>query len=259
MTIAPYTEDKDIIRKSFSDLRILKDEINAEGYNLTELSMGMTSDYEIAIEEGATMIRVGSAIFGQRDYSKEINQAIRPEGNMKISPHNVIKQDFTKKMRGYDPDEVQAFLEKLSNDIEEIQNENDELKKQLNEAGVRLSEFRRIEKNLQNTLLKAQESSAKAIESTKKQTNLMIKEAEIKSSQILEKARESANEIRNAVISLREERDLIVAKLKSIVNSQAHLLEVKVEEAGEEKVAVKQLEQSKKIEVNIDEIVNKLL
>ncbi len=178
---------------------------------------------------------------------------------MKISPISVKKQDFNKKMRGYDPDEVQVFLEKLSDDIEEIQNENDELKKQLNEAGVRLSEFRRIEKNLQSTLLKAQESSAKAIESTKKQTSLMVKEAEIKASQILEKARESANEIRNAVISLREERDLIVAKLKSIVNSQAHLLDVKVVEAGEEKVNVKQLEQAKKIEVNVDEIVNKLL
>ncbi len=178
---------------------------------------------------------------------------------MKISPISVKKQDFNKKMRGYDPDEVQAFLEKLSDDIEEIQNENDDLKKQLNEAGARLSEFRRIEKNLQSTLLKAQESSAKAIESTKKQTSLMVKEAEIKASQILEKARESANEIRNAVISLREERDLIVAKLKSIVNSQAHLLDVKVVEAGEEKVAVKQLEQAKKIEVNVDEIVNKLL
>jgi len=178
---------------------------------------------------------------------------------MKISPISVKKQDFNKKVRGYDPDEVQAFLEKLSDDIEEIQNENEDLKKQLNEASARLSEFRRIEKNLQSTLLKAQESSAKAIESTKKQTSLMVKEAEIKASQILEKARESANEIRNAVISLREERDLIVAKLKSIVNSQAHLLDVKVVEAGEEKVAVKQLEQAKKIEVNVDEIVNKLL
>ncbi len=178
---------------------------------------------------------------------------------MKISPISIKKQDFNKKMRGYDTEEVQAFLEKLSGDIEQIQIENEDLKKQLNEASARLSEFRRIEKNLQNTLLKAQESSAKAVESTKKQTSLMIKEAEIKSSQILEKARESANEIRNAVISLREERDLIVAKLKSIVNSQAHLLEVKVEEAGNEKITIKQQEQSKKIDINVDEIVNKLL
>lgn len=68
MTIAPFTEDKNLIRKSFSYLRKLQEELNAEGYNLTELSMGMTSDYEIAIEEGATMLRIGSAIFGQRIY-----------------------------------------------------------------------------------------------------------------------------------------------------------------------------------------------
>ncbi len=71
MTIAPYTKDENIIRKSFGDLRKLKEELNTQGYNLTELSMGMTNDYEIAIEEGATMIRVGSAIFGERNYSKD--------------------------------------------------------------------------------------------------------------------------------------------------------------------------------------------
>jgi PLP dependent protein len=71
MTIAPLTEDKNLIRKSFSYLRKLKEELNSEGYSLQELSMGMTSDYEIAIEEGATMIRIGSAVFGERTYYKE--------------------------------------------------------------------------------------------------------------------------------------------------------------------------------------------
>ncbi|MDP2364415.1 MAG: YggS family pyridoxal phosphate-dependent enzyme [Ignavibacteria bacterium] len=74
MTMAPLTEDANIIRKSFGDLRNLKDRINNKGYKLTELSMGMTSDFEIAIEEGATMIRIGSAIFGDRDYSKDWRQ-----------------------------------------------------------------------------------------------------------------------------------------------------------------------------------------
>lgn len=74
MTMAPLTEDVNIIRKSFRDLRNLKDRINNKGYNLTELSMGMTSDFEIAIEEGATMIRIGSAVFGDRDYSKDWRQ-----------------------------------------------------------------------------------------------------------------------------------------------------------------------------------------
>jgi pyridoxal phosphate enzyme (YggS family) len=71
MTIAPLTEDKNLIRKSFNYLCKLKEELNSEGYGLKELSMGMTSDYEIAIEEGATMLRIGSAIFGERIYNKE--------------------------------------------------------------------------------------------------------------------------------------------------------------------------------------------
>ncbi len=71
MTIAPFTDNETDIRKSFSYLRKLRDDLNQKGFTeIKELSMGMTSDYEIAIEEGATMLRIGSAIFGQRDYSK---------------------------------------------------------------------------------------------------------------------------------------------------------------------------------------------
>ncbi|MDZ7625151.1 MAG: YggS family pyridoxal phosphate-dependent enzyme [Ignavibacteriaceae bacterium] len=75
MTMAPFTDDERIIRQSFSDLRKLKDEINKNGFDLSELSMGMTNDYEIAIEEGATMLRIGSAIFGQRNTLKDWRQS----------------------------------------------------------------------------------------------------------------------------------------------------------------------------------------
>ena len=71
MTMAPFTDNELLIRKSFSELCKLKDKLNKQGFNLSELSMGMTVDFEIAIDEGATMLRIGSAIFGQRDYSKD--------------------------------------------------------------------------------------------------------------------------------------------------------------------------------------------
>lgn len=72
MTIAPFVEDMNVVRNSFRSLKSLRDKLNSLGYkNVYELSMGMTSDYKIAIEEGATMLRIGSAIFGQRDYSQE--------------------------------------------------------------------------------------------------------------------------------------------------------------------------------------------
>lgn len=74
MTIAPFTDNEKDIRQSFITLRKLKERLIAAGYPLTDLSMGMTSDFEIAIEEGATFIRVGTAIFGGRYYpSKSIS------------------------------------------------------------------------------------------------------------------------------------------------------------------------------------------
>lgn len=69
MTIAPFVEDEKVIRNSFRSLRELKEKLVSKGYELEELSMGMTSDFEIAIEEGSTMVRIGSAIFGTRDYN----------------------------------------------------------------------------------------------------------------------------------------------------------------------------------------------
>ncbi|MCK5780511.1 MAG: YggS family pyridoxal phosphate-dependent enzyme, partial [Psychrilyobacter sp.] len=65
MTMAPFVAEEVEIRKVFSDLRNLKDELNSEYFsgNLTELSMGMTNDYKIALEEEATILRVGSKIF----------------------------------------------------------------------------------------------------------------------------------------------------------------------------------------------------
>ena len=72
MTMAPFTDDEKLIRKSFITLRELSEKLRAEYSDLplTELSMGMSGDFEIAIEEGSTLVRVGTAIFGERDYSK---------------------------------------------------------------------------------------------------------------------------------------------------------------------------------------------
>ncbi|MGA7722235.1 MAG: YggS family pyridoxal phosphate-dependent enzyme [Ignavibacteriaceae bacterium] len=76
MTIAPLTEDKNLITKSFRNLRGLRERLNSDNLDIKELSMGMTSDFEIAIEEGATMLRIGSAIFGERDYSKSWKEIV---------------------------------------------------------------------------------------------------------------------------------------------------------------------------------------
>ena len=72
MTIAPFVENPEENRKYFSKLRQLAVDINdknIDNVSMHVLSMGMTGDYEVAVEEGATLVRVGTGIFGERNYS----------------------------------------------------------------------------------------------------------------------------------------------------------------------------------------------
>jgi len=67
--MAPWYDDPERARPCFAGLRMLRDRIAAENIpnvTLRELSMGMTDDFEVAVEEGATIVRIGRAIFGER-------------------------------------------------------------------------------------------------------------------------------------------------------------------------------------------------
>lgn len=69
MTIAPFTQDENIIRESFRGLYELNEKVKSRNYrelDMEILSMGMTNDYKIAIQEGSNMVRIGTAIFGKR-------------------------------------------------------------------------------------------------------------------------------------------------------------------------------------------------
>ena len=74
MTIPPHTPNPNEPRRYFAELRALRDRLAASSaLALSELSMGMTEDFEVAIEEGATMVRIGTAIFGEREKKEEEN------------------------------------------------------------------------------------------------------------------------------------------------------------------------------------------
>ncbi|WP_281753917.1 YggS family pyridoxal phosphate-dependent enzyme [Thermodesulfovibrio yellowstonii] len=72
MTIPPYFENPEDSRPYFKKLRQIKEILSQKGYFLKELSMGMSNDFEVAIEEGATMVRIGTALFGQRPIDRRI-------------------------------------------------------------------------------------------------------------------------------------------------------------------------------------------
>jgi pyridoxal phosphate enzyme (YggS family) len=72
MTVGAHVDDESVVRMGFHQLRELRDEIAGSGVNgtetCTELSMGMSGDWRIAVAEGATIIRIGTAIFGEREF-----------------------------------------------------------------------------------------------------------------------------------------------------------------------------------------------
>jgi len=68
MTVLPYLDDSKKLRSYFKQMKTIFDQLSEDVVQLNELSMGMTNDYQIAIEEGATIVRVGRAIFGEREY-----------------------------------------------------------------------------------------------------------------------------------------------------------------------------------------------
>jgi uncharacterized pyridoxal phosphate-containing UPF0001 family protein len=73
MCIPPVAEEAEPSRKYFVQLRELRDSLQTQFHvDLAQLSMGMTQDYWIAVEEGATLVRVGTAIFGERTRKKEV-------------------------------------------------------------------------------------------------------------------------------------------------------------------------------------------
>ena len=72
MTIPPFSESGEVVRPYFQRLRRLRDQLSGDigGPELTELSMGMSADFEVAVEEGATLVRIGTAILGERIFTK---------------------------------------------------------------------------------------------------------------------------------------------------------------------------------------------
>ena len=72
MAMLPHSDDKELLIDLCSKMRRIYDKLNEDGFNLTYLSMGMSNDYELAVQHGSNMIRLGTKIFGKRNYSNEV-------------------------------------------------------------------------------------------------------------------------------------------------------------------------------------------
>ncbi len=122
---------------------------------------------------------------------------------MKITPLEIKRQQFKKVMRGYDPVEVDTFLDMLSHELEDVLARNKELKDKQIELETQLKDYKNMEKTLQQTLLQAQETSGKEIENSRKEATLIVQESELKANQIVDKARMDFSRMKEEIANLK--------------------------------------------------------
>ncbi len=143
---------------------------------------------------------------------------------MKITPLEIKRQQFKKVMRGYDSVEVETFLDMVSNDLEDVLGENKHLRDKLIEMETQLADYKQMEKTLQQTLLQAQETSGKSIENSRKEADLIIKEAELKAQQIVDSARTDFARIKEEISSMKARKESVISRLKILLSSELDLI-----------------------------------
>ncbi len=143
---------------------------------------------------------------------------------MKLTPLDIKKQEFKKVMRGYDPVEVETFLDMVSNDLEAVLTSEKELRDRILELETQLGDYKQMEKTLQQTLMQAQEASGRSIENSRKEADLIMKEAELKAQQIVEKARSDFARIKEEISGLKARKESVISRLKVLLSSELDLI-----------------------------------
>lgn len=145
---------------------------------------------------------------------------------MKLTPLEIKKQRFKTKVRGFDPMEVEAFLEMVADEYETVLNERNRLSDELTKLKIQLRDYQQVEKTLQETLMNAQENVNQARENSKREAQIVIREAELKSERILDDAREKLDKMKNEYSILKAQKESFAKRLKHLLQSQIELIHV---------------------------------
>jgi cell division initiation protein len=151
----------------------------------------------------------------------------------RLTAMDIEKQVFTRKMRGFDPDEVQLFLRAVAEEIERVNLENATLNE---EAGVlrhRLEDFKDRERTLQETLVTAQIMSADLKDRSKAEAELLVKEARFKAERLLDQAQDQLHALENEIGRLRLEKDAFENRLRAAIDEHLSLLDLRKQEKAD--------------------------
>jgi len=145
---------------------------------------------------------------------------------LKLTPLEIKKQQFKARVRGFDPDEVETFLEMVADEFESVLNERNRLNDEVIQLKTQLKDYQQVEKTLQDTLMNAQENMSQSRENSKFIQYCILREAELKSERVLDGAREKLDKMKTDLTILKSQKESFAKRLKHLLESQIELIKV---------------------------------
>ncbi|MNI43148.1 Septum site-determining protein DivIVA [compost metagenome] len=143
---------------------------------------------------------------------------------MPLTPLDIHNKEFSRRIRGYDEDEVNEFLDQVIKDYESVIRENKELHNQLLSLQERLDHFVNIEESLSKTILVAQEAADDVKNNSKKESQLIIKEAEKNADRIINEALSKSRKVAIETEELRKQASIYRTRFRTLLEAQLELL-----------------------------------
>lgn len=137
----------------------------------------------------------------------------------------ITNKEFKKSMRGYNADEVDEFLDKIAEDYENIYRENSTLKEKLSSIEDKIDHYNKMESTIQNTLLLAQNAAEQARENAKKESELVIRNANDTAQRIIDKAHSDVIQINDEFDRIKQEFCKFRTKFRSFMESQLEMFD----------------------------------
>jgi cell division initiation protein len=148
---------------------------------------------------------------------------------MKISPMDLQRQTFAQRLRGFDTAEVRTYLNIVAEEVAALQRERDGLEQEVQSLRALVDEHRQRETILKNTLLTAQRLSEEIKEAARKQSESVVKEAEIQADRLLELAQSRAQEVERGILDLRAHRSSLRTDVRALITRLTHILDLQEE------------------------------
>jgi cell division initiation protein len=144
---------------------------------------------------------------------------------MRITPLDIQQKQFSSRLKGFDMDEVDSFLELIREEMEELLRENANLREEARRYEKQLKEYKNIESTLRDTLVSTQQMVEEFRTSAKKDAEVIRKEAELKAEEIIREAQEKAVKIHEDITDLKGVRRHFKEELRRLIESHLSMME----------------------------------